>query len=65
MLTFKQFNSSTDDIYAKIGAALNAIGKDMNYQVAPTMIKGKPGKNVKAMREYRMQLVDKKNDTSH
>lgn len=64
MLTFKQFSSSTDDIYAKIGTALNAIGKDVNYQVAPAMIKGKPGKNVKAMREYRMQLVDKKNDTS-
>lgn len=64
MLTFKQFSSSTDDIYAKIGTALNAIGKDVNYQVAPAMIKGKPGKNVKAMREYRMQLIDKKNDTS-
>lgn len=63
MLSFKQ-HSSTEDIYARVGAALNALGKEYNYQVAPAMAKGKPGKNVKTMREYRMQLIDKKNDTS-
>ena len=63
MLSFKQ-HSTTDDLYTRVGAALNALGKEYNYQVAPAMTKGKPGKNVKAMREYRMQLIDKKNDTS-
>lgn len=63
MLSFKQYSTSTD-LFTRVGAALNAIGKDYNYQVAPAMAKGKPGKNVKTMREYRMQLIDKKNDTS-
>lgn len=63
MLSFKQFSTSTD-LFTRVGAALNAIGAEYNYQVAPAMAKGKPGKNVKTMREYRMQLIDKKNDTS-
>jgi hypothetical protein len=63
MLSFKQ-HSTSDDLYTRVGAALNALGKEYNYQVAPAMAKGKPGKNVKTMREYRMQLIDKKNDTS-
>lgn len=64
MLTFKQFSSSSDDLYTKVAAALNALVKDHNYQVAPTAPKGKPGKNIRTMREYRLQLIDKKNDTS-
>lgn len=63
MLSFKQ-HSTSEDLYTRVGAALNALGKEHNYQVAPAMAKGKPGKNVKTMREYRMQLIDKKNDTS-
>lgn len=62
MLTFK--HSSSNDTYAMIGEALNVLLKKYNYQVAPAMVKGKPGKNVKSMREYRLQLIDKKNDTS-
>lgn len=64
MLTFKQFDSTTGDVYVRVGEALNALANSVNYQVAPAMIKGKPGKNVKSMREYRLQLIDKKNDTS-
>jgi len=63
MISFKQ-HSTSEDIYSRVGVALNALGKSHNYQVAPAMAKGKPGKNVKTMREYRMQLIDKKNDTS-
>jgi hypothetical protein len=63
MISFKQHSTSAD-LFTRVGAALNAIGTEYNYQVAPAMAKGKPGKNVKTMREYRMQLIDKKNDTS-
>ena len=51
-------------MYANIGIALNEIVRRSNYQVAPALIKGKPGKNVKTMREYRLQLINKNNDTS-
>lgn len=53
----------TDD-YKKIGDWLNAILKPHNYQVAPAAPVGKPGKNQKSQREYRLQLIDKANDTS-
>jgi hypothetical protein len=56
--------SGETDVYTKIGVALNEIVHASNYQVFPAMIKGKPGKNVKAMREYRLQLINKNNDTS-
>jgi hypothetical protein len=59
-----QHSTDTADTYTKVGSVLNAIGHDVNYHIAPATIKGKPGKNVKTMREYRFQLIDKKNDTS-
>jgi hypothetical protein len=56
--------SGTNDMYANIGAALDKIVRRSNYQVSPALIKGKPGKNVKTMREYRLQLINKSDDTS-
>lgn len=52
------------DDYKKIGDWLNAILKPYNYQVAPAAPQGKPGKNQKSQREYRLQLIVKDNDTS-
>lgn len=53
----------TDD-YKKIGDWLNAILQPYNYQVAPAAPIGKPGKNQKSQREYRLQLIEKSRDTS-
>lgn len=55
---------SDSQIYSKVAAALNAISKNKNYTVAATMPKGKPGKNDKTTREFRLQLINKNNDTS-
>lgn len=63
MLKFNQ-HLKDNDVYVEVGATLNLLAKKYNYKVADAMIKGKPGKNVKTMREYRMQLIDKRNDTS-
>ena len=49
--------------YIKVGIWLNKILLPYNYQVAPSAPHGKPAKNVRTMREYRLQLVDKHNDT--
>lgn len=54
---------STQD-YEKIGRYLDAELKPYNYQVAPLAPNGKPGKQVKSMREYRLQLINKQQDTS-
>jgi hypothetical protein len=56
--------AGTKDMYANIGTALNEIVRRSNYQLAPDFAKGKSGKNVKTMREYRLQLINKSNDTS-
>jgi hypothetical protein len=53
-----------DDIYAGVSTMLNAIANKNNYEVAPRLLKGKPGKNVKSLREYRLQLINKNNDNS-
>lgn len=50
--------------YLKIGDFFNSILKAYNYQVAPLAPSGKPGKVVKNVREYRLQLIDKNKDTS-
>jgi len=50
--------------FKKIGEVLNKNLKSYNYQVAPVAPAGKPGKVVKSMREYRLQLINKQNDTS-
>lgn len=51
--------------YTKHGMILNAMLKPYNYQVAPNTPAGRPGKVVKLMREYRLQLIDKQRDTSN
>lgn len=68
MKTFREFMSedakiSTDD-YKNFGEWLNSILSKYNYQVAPKIPAGKPGKNVSSMREYRLQLIVKSKDTS-
>jgi len=50
--------------YLKLGNFFNQILAQYNYQVAPIAPAGKPGKIVKTVREYRLQLVDKNRDTS-
>ena len=50
--------------FKSFGEWLNKVLAPYNYQVAPTNPTGKPGKNVKSMREYRLQLINKQNDTS-
>jgi hypothetical protein len=50
--------------YLKLGNFFNQILAQYNYQVAPIAPAGKPGKIVKTVREYRLQLIDKNRDTS-
>lgn len=66
MLGFKSFmaEAKESDIYTRVAAALNAISIQKNFRVSNTSPKGKPGKNDKTMREFRMQLINKNNDTA-
>jgi hypothetical protein len=69
MLTFLEYlneEASTDMTldFKEFGSWLNDALKQYNYQVAPLAPAGKPGKNVKSQREYRLQLINKSNDTS-
>lgn len=50
--------------YEQFGKDINELVKSKNYEVAPRFPKGQPGKNVKSVREYRLQLIDKNRDTS-
>jgi hypothetical protein len=50
--------------YLKIGNFLNQILAQYNYHVAPIAPAGKPGKVIKSVREYRLQLINKNQDTS-
>ena len=50
--------------FAKMGEYLTSEVKSKNYEVAPRLPKGKPGSNDKSFREYRLQLINKNNDTS-
>jgi len=52
------------DFYEQFANSLNGMIKHLNFQVSPASPKGKPGKNVRSMREYRLQLINKLNDTS-
>jgi hypothetical protein len=52
------------DTFAQVADILNSLSNSKNYQVAPRMPKGKPGKNLKSSREYRLQFINKLNDTS-
>jgi hypothetical protein len=50
--------------YEQFGKDINELVKSKNYEVAPLKPKGQPGKNVKSVREYRLQLINKSRDTS-
>jgi hypothetical protein len=50
--------------FLKIGNFFNEILSPYNYHVAPIAPAGKPGKIVKSVREYRLQLINKNLDTS-
>lgn len=56
--------STPAEFYEKFGQDIDALVKTKNFQVAPRYPKGQPGKNVKSMREYRLQLINKQLDTS-
>ena len=75
MKRFKQFieelevNRAKDanfdgDLFSQVGLYLNDLSKSKNFEVNNIKPKGQPGKNVKNMREYRMQLINKNEDTS-
>lgn len=51
-------------VYEQLGQNFNDIVRSKNFEVAPRLPSGKPGKNVKSMREYRLQLINKTKDTS-
>lgn len=50
--------------FKDFGTNLNELLKPYNYMVAPTAPGGKPGKGDKSMREFRLQLINKTNNTS-
>ncbi len=50
--------------YKEFGSKLNDLLKPFNYMVAATAPGGRPGKGDRSMREYRLQLVNKSNNTS-
>lgn len=50
--------------YKSIGAWLNDVLKQYNYQVTPIAPSGKRGKVIKESREYTLQLINKHLDTS-
>lgn len=50
--------------YLKIGKFFDAILEPYNFHVAPLAPSGKPGKVLKSVREYRLQLIQKNRDTS-
>lgn len=50
--------------FKEFGSKLNVLLKPYNYQVAPIFPGGKVGKTDKSMREFRLQLINKNDDTS-
>lgn len=52
------------ELFEKVGNSLNAISSPYNFRVNPRALKGASGKNNRAMREYRLQLIDQNKDTS-
>lgn len=50
--------------YKEFGENLNVLLKPFNYMVAPTAPGGRPGKGDRTMREFRLQLINKNNNTS-
>ena len=55
--------ASAED-FKKLGAWLTEALSKYNYQVSEGAAAGKVGKNIKSMREYRLQLINKQSDTS-
>lgn len=47
-----------------VAGYLNQVAKAYNFQVAPTIPKGRPSRTVTGMREFRLQLINSSNDTS-
>jgi hypothetical protein len=47
-----------------LGEWLNQVLRPYNYQVAPIAPAGKPGKILRTSREFRLQLINKQQDTS-
>lgn len=62
MISHQDFSYDNPNAYTNISNYLNSL--DVNYEVSPRLLKGKPGKNIKSMREYRLYLINKDNDTS-
>jgi hypothetical protein len=56
--------AKANPVFQSIADNLNSMIKSKNYQVAPTYPKGSTGSNDKRYREYRLQLVNKEQDTS-
>ena len=50
--------------FKTLGDWLNQVLKPYNYQVAPLAPAGKPGKILRSSREFRLQLINKQQDTS-
>lgn len=50
--------------FKQFGSDLNQVLKPYNYTVAATAPAGKPGKGDKSTREFRLQLINKDNNTS-
>ncbi|GEM_PF-2651973 len=50
--------------YKNIGQWLNSLSKKYNFQVSVNSPTGRPAKSNKNQREYRMQLIEKQQDTS-
>jgi len=54
----------TMQLHEQLGKYLNDLLKGVNYSVTPKAPKGKPARNNKSTREYRLQLINKQQDTS-
>lgn len=56
---------SPTQFYEQFGQDINALVRTKNFEIAPRYPKGQPGKNIKLMREFRLQLVNKNTDTTN
>lgn len=56
--------ATTTAQFKEFASKLDILLQPYNYHVAPTAPAGKVGKSDKSMREFRLQLINKHNDTS-